>query len=180
MDANDRKFRELILYISMKSEGDDTFGAVKLNKLLFNADFLAFKNFGQSITGQEYLKLQQGPAPRRLVVNREEMKKAGEIAIRERDFYGKEQHRILALREPDINLFSAREISLVDDLILRWWGISATAISNASHEFVGWRLAQEKETIPYETILVDSREPTDDEIRRGMELESEASSCRSA
>ena len=39
IDENERKFRELILNISEQSEGDSTFGAVKLNKLLFYIDF---------------------------------------------------------------------------------------------------------------------------------------------
>ena len=38
--ANDAKLRELVLYICYLSEGDNSFGKVKLNKILFYADFL--------------------------------------------------------------------------------------------------------------------------------------------
>ena len=38
---NDEKLRELIVYISDRCETDETFGAVKLNKILFLADFNA-------------------------------------------------------------------------------------------------------------------------------------------
>jgi len=50
----DKRLRELILLIATRSEGDEPFGAVKLNKLLFYADFFAYVKFGESITGQEW------------------------------------------------------------------------------------------------------------------------------
>ena len=57
------KFRELIVYICKKSEGDPTFGAVKLNKILYYADFAAYRILGKPITGAQYQKLREGPAP---------------------------------------------------------------------------------------------------------------------
>ena len=51
------KLQELILYVAKVSEGDPTFGLVKLNKILFFSDFRHFLDTGQSITGQEHQKL---------------------------------------------------------------------------------------------------------------------------
>ena len=51
------KLRELILYLARESEGDDYFGVVKLNKLLFYIDFEAYRRFGKSVTEQEYQAL---------------------------------------------------------------------------------------------------------------------------
>ena len=45
------RFRELILYCALKSETHRFFGATKLNKCLFYADFLAYRALGSSITG---------------------------------------------------------------------------------------------------------------------------------
>lgn len=170
-ERNDNKLRELILYIARESEGDDTFGATKLNKVLFYADFMAYVNLGNSITGQEYQALAHGPALRRLAPMRDEMLVDGDIAIRPRDYYGYVQDRILALTTPDLSEFSAAEIALVNHFIRAWWGKTATEISRRSHQFAGWRYAQEGETIPYEVALVGWREPTGEEIRRGKELE---------
>jgi len=50
-------------------------------------------------------------------------------------------------------------------------------MSNESHEFLGWSLANLEETIPYSVALVGDREPTLDEIRRGSGLESLALEC---
>jgi hypothetical protein len=77
---DDSKFRELILLIARESEGDPRFGSIKLNKLLFYADFVAYQHLGKPITGQEYFALPQGPAPRYMVPIREKMEADGDIA----------------------------------------------------------------------------------------------------
>lgn len=176
---DDRKMKELILYIATISEGDDYFGATKLNKLLFYADFLAYVNFGESITGHEYQKLENGPAPRRLLPVRDEMERKNEIVIRPTNFYGLEQHRVVALRPYDLSMFSSREIDLVNRLVKLYWDMSATDISNTSHQFIGWRLANLQEIIPYETALLGSRELTDEEVQYARELEPIAARCLS-
>lgn len=152
--ANDEKMRELILLISQESEGDAPFGAIKLNKLLFYADFIAYRQLGQPITGHEYMRLPNGPAPRKLVPIREQMEAAGELAISTRQYLGRTQHRTVALREPSLSGFTAEEISLVHKLIKQCWGKSARELSELSHRFAGWKLADERETIPYNVALV--------------------------
>jgi uncharacterized phage-associated protein len=153
--ADDEKLRELILLISQESEGDAPFGSVKLNKLLFYVDFLAFTQFGKPVTGQEYQRLPNGPAPRRLLPLTKQMEGRGEFAIAQREFFGRQLKRPMALREPDLSKFSADEVSLVHKLLKRWWGKTASEISERSHRFAGWKLAGEKETIPYTVALVN-------------------------
>lgn len=153
-EPNDRKFRELILFISERSEGDAPFGSVKLNKLLFYADFLAYRTFGRAITWQKYQKLDQGPCPRRMLPILRELKNDQDVGLAERDFHGFTQKRTVALREPDLSVFSADEIGLVTELIDEFWGKTAAQISDASHEFIGWQLAELGEDIPYEVALV--------------------------
>src|SRR5204863_5344149 len=81
----DRKLAELILFISERSEGDPRFGAGKLNKLLFYSDFGSYRLLGKSITGQQYQKLSNGPAPRRLAAVRDALVARHELAIREKE-----------------------------------------------------------------------------------------------
>jgi hypothetical protein len=181
--GNEAKLRELIIYIATLSEKDDAFGAIKLNKLLFRADFNAYLQSGKPITGVEYFALENGPAPRPMKRLLSAMQKRGEIAIRKKDFFGKEQHRVLPLRSADLSrFFSVDEINLVFVLIQRYWGESGTSMSKESHEFLGWSSAKLKETIPYRVALVSNREPTLDEIRRGLELQplAEAALARNA
>jgi hypothetical protein len=174
---DDDKLRELVLHIALQSEGDAYFGAVKLNKLLFFGDFLFYRRYGRSITGQEYQALEHGPAPRRLAPLIREMEKGKAIAIRENRLSGRAQKRVLALREPLLGSFKPEEIAFVDSLIRRCWDKSAMEMSDISHLFAGWRLAKQGETIPYSVILVGTREPTLREVAAGLKLEARAKAC---
>src|SRR5437764_15373763 len=104
--ANDEKLRQLILYIAELSEGDEPFGYTKLNKLLFYCDFLAYLNFGKSITGHEYQKLENGPAPRQMVPIVRDMEERGLLKMRQESYYGKSLVRALALEEADLEAFT--------------------------------------------------------------------------
>lgn len=74
------KFRELILYVARETEDDPKCGATKLNKILFYADFLAYRELGSSLSGQTYQRLEHGPAPRGIVPAVEAMQESGECA----------------------------------------------------------------------------------------------------
>ena len=167
----DRKLKELMLYIAKKSEGDPTFGAVKLNKILWAADFIAYGKTGQAITGQEYFRLPNGPAPRKLKPVRGSMLAAKECAIQRRDHHGRQQQRMIALRDPDLSDFSGEHIAIVDEVLSRLHGRSAAEVSEWSHRFPGWKAAEDRETIPYSTIFVSSRKLTEREREYGGGLQ---------
>ena len=169
----DLRPRELVLHIARQSEGDESFGAVKLNKLLFRIDFTAYVKFGKSVTGQEYFALEHGPAPRRMKPVLLSMKAHEEAATRMDDFHGYRQRRTFALREADLSQFGPQEIALVDHVIRDCWDQHGTDLSEASHDFIGWKVAAEGETIPYSVALVCRREPTktEQEIAKGLEAE---------
>lgn len=167
---NDSKFKELLLFICKRSEGDTPFGATKLNKLLFFSDFLAYRQFGKSITGHKYQKLKNGPAPRLLVPLMKQLQDEGSAVQAVRDYHGHEQRRTLALREPNLDLFDAKEITLVADLIEEFWGKNAAHMSDLSHEFRGWLLAEEGEDIPYEVAVAEfeQQSETDLDLSKGL------------
>ena len=172
---NDAKFGELILYIARKSESDPNFGATKLNKLLWLADFVAYGRFSVPITGQEYQKLERGPAPRRLLPISKRLIERTEAAIQQRDVFGHVQHRIVALREADLSEFSGAEIALVDRIISDCWPKRASDISDDSHIFPGWKAAKIGETIPYATAFLSSRKLTEKERQYGLTIDA---ACR--
>lgn len=175
--ANEAKLKEAVVFIASLSDRDDSFGATKLNKLLFRADFTAYAQWGKPVTGVEYFALENGPAPRAMKKLIRLMQDQGEIAVREKDYFGHEQHRVIPLRSPNTEGFSKDEMELLFRLIQQYWGVSGTSMSNESHEFLGWSLAKLEETIPYSVALVGDREPTLDEIGRGLKLEPLAQEC---
>jgi hypothetical protein len=167
------KFKELILYVAQESEGDSTFGATKLNKILFFCDFLSYRAYGESITGQRYFKLPFGPAPRALVPVVNELVQEEACIKVQRSRFGLPQETIFARREAKLEVFSSRDIALADYVLRMLRDNDATEVSNLSHEFIGWHLANDREDIPYETIFLgDPRKLTltEEEISYGQRL----------
>lgn len=167
---NDKKFRELILYIAKKCADDPDFGKTKLNKILFYSDFLAYFRTGEPITGQEYMRIQHGPGPRKLKPTLDDMVKKGALRIRRERKIDLHQERVVALREPDLSDFSDQHLDIVDQIIQALWGRTNTEVSLLSHANIGWKLARHKETIPYETVFLSDRPLTAAELEYGRQL----------
>lgn len=160
-DGDEKRLRELILYISAQCQNDSNFGATKLNKILWWADFLSYAQYGKPITGIEYQRLGNGPAPRRLVPVRNDMQAAGEIALAEvASRGGYVQKKIVPLREPNLDVFSPTDIAVVDDVIRALWKKTAKGVSSLSHG-KAWEVAADGASIPYEAVFL-----SDDPINR--------------
>ena len=174
---NEEKFRQLIIYIAGKCEKDFSFGATKLNKTLFYADFIAYRNLGHSITGAEYFALDYGPAPKPLLRVREKMIMQKDIAIAETSTNTIYLHRIVALKNSNLSKFTADEISIVDSVIHFLYHKSSERVSLISHAFLGWKAAWEEGkktnkpvTIPYGTVFVSNPQLDEFEQAHGLAL----------
>jgi hypothetical protein len=168
---NEARYRELVLYVCQKCATDPKFGATKLNKILYFSDFLAYATLGEPITGFEYQRLVNGPAPRRMLPMREEMEKRRDLGFQIVPLRGgRTQHRAINLRAPDLGVFTAAQIALVDRVIEELWDLDAEAVSELSHRMMGWKLADLGETIPYETVFISSEPLTEADVQRAREL----------
>lgn len=173
---SDRKMKELILYLAVKSEEDPRFSSTKLNKLLFYCDFAAYRDLGRSITGHSYRKLPFGPAPKAMLPILDQMKRDQDCVEIERDHFGRTQRRVEARRPPESSVFSPEELGLADRILADLWESSATEVSDLSHDFIGWKAAALNEIIPYETVFVgDPAAPvSEDEVEFCRRLAREA------
>jgi hypothetical protein len=152
---DEAKLTELLLYVAKRTQHDRTAGATKLNKYLYFADFAAMRRLGHAITGAEYQKLPQGPAPRRLVPVRAQLVGTGDARLEERtDAFGFVHQDLIPQREPRTELFSAEELEIVDEIIDELRDLSAKQASGLSHREAGWQLVGPGETIPYELAFV--------------------------
>jgi hypothetical protein len=171
---DEARFKELVLYVCQKCATHPLFGATKLNKILYFCDFLAYARWGKPVTGFEYYRLPNGPAPRRLTEIRDQMIAARELAIQPVPFpNGKTQHRPVNLRDPRLDSFTPQEIALADTIIDALRDATAEEVSLLTHRMVGWKVASTYETIPYETIFVSDEPLTEADIQRARELAQE-------
>jgi hypothetical protein len=165
------KLRELMVYVAERSMEDPSFGATKLNKILFFSDFYAYGKYGKPITGATYQRLERGPAPRQLMPIQNELEHRGDAIVVEREHFNLRQKRLIPLRQANLAIFSAEEISLVDEVIEALRLKSAAGVSALSHEVtVGWQIAGDREEIPYEAVFLSNEEPTPTDVRRALEL----------
>ena len=145
LPADDSKMEELILHVAKEGEKDDKFGAVKLNKIIFYADFLSYLKRGKSITGQDYFALREGPAPQRLLPIRQKMVKGGDLAIQNNDVgLNYPMKKPIALRPPDYKKLEAEELAIVNSVITKFKDKSGTQLSKMSHDFAGYNIAFSK------------------------------------
>lgn len=152
------KFQGVMLYASGRAlnDGDQYFGAVKLNKLLYYADFISFQRHSTPITGATYQKLREGPAPKELLRQRDILVDSQKAEIKPVRVFNYVQNRLLPKTdiEPS-NWFSDDEIAIIDEVIAEFKGKTAAQVSEMSHKEAGWVMAKEGEVIPYETALLD-------------------------
>lgn len=143
------KLKQLALYVASRSENDPRFGRVKFNKLMFYADFIHYVKTGRSITGFAYIKMEFGPCPEGFNAIEAEMDRDNELKLKQSTYEGFPQRRPIALVRYDLSAFSGEEVATIEEALSNMWELSGTEASNLSHLFIGWRLAQEFERIPY-------------------------------
>ncbi len=155
-----QRFKELVLYLAARSTDDPGFGSVKLNKLLFFADFEAYRTLGRPLTGAHYQKLRWGPAAIEFLPLQDELLRDGLAVLETRERGGHEQRVTVAMAEPDLRLFSPEEIAVVDRVLEELRSIGAVSVSELSHErSAGWNLVEEGEVIPYDTAFISMGDP---------------------
>lgn len=154
-----QKLQELILYVARQTEQDPRCGATKLNKILFYLDFGFYRQHGRSISGWRYRKLEFGPVPERMTHLVEEMAARGLCAWAERTYFGRPLRKLVALREPSLSVLAAEELDMVNRVIRDLWELNATEVSDLSHRFVGWQVAEMGEVIDYNSVFVGEPRP---------------------
>lgn len=170
---NESKFSELVLYVADKMKDDTYFGATVLNKVLFFADFFHYAEHGRSITGADYMRLDQGPVPRRLVPVRSHLVAQGRAAVVVRQIGPRNQHRLEAIAQPELEQFSGPEIETVNKMIDLIKGHTASSISDVSHTMLGWQMAADGESIPYESVFLYGGPITDSDRRMAEAVSAE-------
>lgn len=147
------KLQELILYVAKMSLNDESFGYIKLNKILFYADFFAYGELGESITGATYIRNHFGPTPKEILPAQAALEDAGRAQLSERLYFGHTQRRLVPIDEPNMSMFTTEEIGIVDRVLNECKYLSGTQLSDLTHQLRPWLNSAEGEEIPYYTVF---------------------------
>lgn len=173
---NESKFNELIVYFARRLGPEAALGHVKLMKLLMLADFTAYARTGQPITGATYEKWEHGHFPREWIIAEKDLMAQRPPAIKQEsiDYYGKPLQHVTAGRDPRMTEFTEDELAIAETVLRRYGYETASYLSSLSHLEIGWKLAEYRETIPYNTVFLGTgaRGVTEEDVRRGEELAS--------
>jgi hypothetical protein len=146
------KFKALVHYVCWRCEDPRLLGTVKLNKVLWYAERIWYLRTGQPIAGATYLKQQHGAVAKTLAPLVVELEKEGALSTREWP-HGGSLMQYFARFEPDLSMFTAPEISVVDSLIETICFRDASLPVDLAADEQVWKLAQIGETLPYYTVF---------------------------
>lgn len=157
LPGGQNRLRQLILHVAARCHEAERFGAIKLNKILWRADFESFARRGVPITGREYKRLDLGPAPREMPALHREMTAQGMIRLERVPAGEHTQHRTIPLMEADLRLFSADDLAFVEESIRYYWDKTGIEASDDSHG-AAWQSRNNGDLMPYELAYL-SDEP---------------------
>jgi putative zinc finger/helix-turn-helix YgiT family protein len=149
-NPNFEKFTEMVVYFSEKIQPFKT----KMNKLLFYADFLMFKQSCFSISGVRYKAIDMGPVPNNFQSIFEYLANKDEIDIFTTEFpqgYTGEQFKARNDRPFNAELFSENELDVLEKISTVFKSTSTNDIIELSHLEEAWKKNEkDKSVISYE------------------------------
>jgi transcriptional regulator with XRE-family HTH domain len=150
---NQRKFREVLLYVLEKVGALPHVGETVIYKLLYFIDFDYYEKFEEQLVGATYMKNKYGPTPVefRKIVDR--MAAKNEIAIVKNRHFQYDQKKYLPLRNPDLRVLTGREIDHINEVLARLGGKNAAQLSEYSHDDVPWITTEDGKAIEYEAVF---------------------------
>ncbi|GHV40551.1 hypothetical protein FACS1894187_21580 [Synergistales bacterium] len=163
-DLDMPKLKSLIHYVCACYERS-SLGKTKLNKILWFSDVAAYRDFGAPITGETYVKQKYGPVPSHIDEALRELFFESKLIERDAPIYKYSKKEFISLAQPDISLFSAAEMEIINETAqIICDNYTAAQISEMSHDML-WKTADMNEELPYEATLVKYVEPSPEAIK---------------
>lgn len=150
---NKEKLTNLILYILERCAGKPNIGETVLYKLLYFCDFNYYEIYEEHLSGATYRKLANGPVPREVSAILSDMEAAGQLKSLTVDYFGYSQKRYLPLVSANKKLFNGAELEVVNNVLDKLSGMSATEISEYSHGDMPWKASKDRQVIDYELVF---------------------------
>jgi uncharacterized phage-associated protein len=176
-NINHDKALEVVVWLASNKPDIDIY---HIAKVLYYADKKHLNRFGRPIVGDNYKKMDKGPAPSLIldIVNhnsyrfkQEYLRKIGK-AIRVSGTYKNSQ----ALRQPDLSHFSKSDILCLEESLRENGNKGFWELYDLTHKERDYIETEENDDIDY-ILMVDDENPHAGEIRRNISENSKYISC---
>jgi len=99
-----------------------------------------------------------------------DMQTRGELTVGKEVYPSFVRHRPTPHRVANLEAFSSEELQLIDKLIQENYGKTASEVSDTSHQFIGWQVANLGERIPYGTVWLSVSNVSSEDEQYAKEL----------
>lgn len=168
-EYDEGKFKQVVHLAASLIADHQSAGAVKLNKVIYFAEFGHYRETGSAISGTEFIHRRMGPTPYRLLPVRQRLIDEGYLSLDVREIAdGVTEHRLSVTKPMDYSLLDSEEIARIESVAEELRSLSANAVSDLSHLDGGWRTTVDGETIPYDCAFMDTKQVLTDSARERM------------
>jgi uncharacterized phage-associated protein len=153
MKLNKEKMKELIHYIISKCDYKKDFGRTVLYKLLYFSDFNYYEIYEKSLTGETYIRRNNGPVPNNFKTLKNELITEDKINEEEKKIINYPKYNYRSLKTPTISFLTSTELKVINNVINKLSDMNATQISEYSHGDMPWQATKNKKVINYEYVF---------------------------
>lgn len=146
-----------IHYVCEKA-GDSALDPIKLNKVLWYSDCMAYLLRGRSITDATYIRKQHGPVPRAQQAAIAHLEDQGSIKVGHASSDNGFEKRFDVIAEADKTRFDGEELAIIDRVFKAVSKKESMEISEQTHGKV-WELAAMNEAVPLYTVFAERLAP---------------------
>ncbi|OHA46277.1 MAG: hypothetical protein A2541_02540 [Candidatus Taylorbacteria bacterium RIFOXYD2_FULL_36_9] len=146
---NEKKYRNVVLFFAKKVR-NGTLGKLKMMKLLYFLDFDFFEKYGKSVTGDSYLRFENGPVPQMAEKILKEMTGKDIKITRQKIADGYNDRQLIEpLKDFDLNLFTKEELTMLEEVAEKWEKFSGSEMKMATHGEAPWIATEPNGVIDY-------------------------------
>ena len=141
-----KKIIQALDYVAWK-QPDHTLDNMKAYKLLWLADRYHLRQYGRTITGDEYHALPHGvvPSDAKCILESQGTKlpHSKEVANEYLEIFPVCEHTYKALKAPNMKVFSESDIEVLDIILSKFNSMTPLELSEFSHQFPEWKQYEE-------------------------------------
>jgi len=165
-----KKLKEAILFF-VNSINNKKLGKTKLFKLIYFADSRFYLKYGRTITGDKYVKYDNGPIPSHgdSILNKMKDK---DLEIEKVKIHDKTKYKFKSLRKFNADLFTKEELEFLQEIARIFENTNTDHIVKISHRDLPWQAGKKNSYINLDLLeyqYMDIEEEPEDTVFRNSD-----------